>query len=403
MSPPARISGGPNDFVGDGVSARDWRGTAERRPQGCNRGAVRHGPHRRDLCGGGRAGAGLSSARLAHAAPADRAQRQLLQRDRHPPQALRGECRDRAVGGAGFLARWQCSPGATSSTDELRTSTTSAMFVWSTPRIADDAIAKQLHDAGHRRPADRRLHGAAQSPLRHSRGRGCRPGALTTAGIQATGASKSIAMFERALNIFWILLGRSRGRLCMDARPCRSVRARERAVSLHRGADRDGRRRGSAVVVSVEAAAPDFPRGAALGRVLGVIAGLAFMAISIPYLGFAVAGFITMIILLRAVEKSGWVFSIALAFVSVVVVVWLFGHVSGHDVAPRPMGLVRYGSARRTSHRLQRHSDARKSLSLLSRKPDRNAGRRAPGRRSARGAGAAVADHVHDCPRSAGW
>ncbi|MGZ3284082.1 MAG: tripartite tricarboxylate transporter TctB family protein, partial [Xanthobacteraceae bacterium] len=88
----------------------------------------------------------------------------------------------------------------------------------------------------------------------------------------------------------------------------------------------------------VEAAAPDFPRGAALARVLGVAAGLAFMAASIPYLGFAVAGFVTMIILLRAVEKSGWVFSIALAFISVVVVVWLFGRVLGMTLPRGPWG-----------------------------------------------------------------
>ena len=53
------------------------------------------------------------------------------------------------------------------------------VFVWSTPRVADDAVAKQLFERGHRHPADRRLHGAAQSSLRHSRGRGCRLGALT--------------------------------------------------------------------------------------------------------------------------------------------------------------------------------------------------------------------------------
>ena len=83
---------------------------------------------------------------------------------------------------------------------------------------------------------------------------------------------------------------------------------------------------------------PEVPRGAALGRVLGVIAGLAFMAISISYLGFAVAGFITMIILLRAVERSSWVFSAVLAFVSVVVVVWLFGHVLGMTLPRGPWG-----------------------------------------------------------------
>ena len=89
---------------------------------------------------------------------------------------------------------------------------------------------------------------------------------------------------------------------------------------------------------SSQAAAPHFPRGAALGRVLGVVAGLAFMAVSIPYLGFAVSGCITMIILLRTVEKSGWLFSIALALASVVVVVWLFGHVLGMTLPRGPWG-----------------------------------------------------------------
>ena len=86
------------------------------------------------------------------------------------------------------------------------------------------------------------------------------------------------------------------------------------------------------------AAAPDFPRGAALGQVLGVVAGLAFMAVSIPFAGFAVSGFVTMIILLRTVEKSGWLFSVALAIVSVVVVVWLFGHVLGMTLPRGPWG-----------------------------------------------------------------
>jgi hypothetical protein len=45
-----------------------------------------------------------------------------------------------------------------------------------------------------------------------------------------------------------------------------------------------------------------------------------------------------MIILLRAVEKSGWVFSISLAFISVVVVVWLFGRVLGMTLPRGPWG-----------------------------------------------------------------
>ena len=67
----------------------------DRSPLGRHGGAVRHGPQRRDLCGRGRARAALSQARPAHAAHADRAQRELLQRHRRIPQAVRRGCRDR--------------------------------------------------------------------------------------------------------------------------------------------------------------------------------------------------------------------------------------------------------------------------------------------------------------------
>jgi hypothetical protein len=145
-------------------------------------------------------------------------------------------------------------------------------------------------------------------------------------------------MFERALSMFWILLGGA-------------VAAYAWTLGLvgPSGPDSGLFPFISALIVmgagvalllrpAAEAIMPDFPRGAALGRVLGVAAGLAFMAASIPYLGFAVAGFITMIILLRTVEKSSWVFSISLAFISVAVVVWLFGQVLGMSLPRGPWG-----------------------------------------------------------------
>lgn len=143
-------------------------------------------------------------------------------------------------------------------------------------------------------------------------------------------------MFERALNLFWILLGAAAAAyawtlgLAGPSGPESGLFPFISAVIIM-GA-------GAVLLLRSPPLAPQFPRGAALGRVLGVIAGLAFMAISIVYLGFAVAGFITMIILLRSVEKSGWVFSIALAFVAVVVVVWLFGHVLGMTLPRGPWG-----------------------------------------------------------------
>jgi putative tricarboxylic transport membrane protein len=143
-------------------------------------------------------------------------------------------------------------------------------------------------------------------------------------------------MFERTLNIFWILLGAAAAayawtlRLIGPSGPDSGLFPFISALIVMSA--------GVVLLLRSPPIAPNFPRGAALGRVLGVAGGLAFMAATIPLLGFAVAGFITMIILLRAVEKSGWVFSVSFALVSVVVVVWLFGHVLGMTLPRGPWG-----------------------------------------------------------------
>jgi hypothetical protein len=72
--------------------------------------------------------------------------------------------------------------------------------------------------------------------------------------------------------------------------------------------------------------------------VLGVVAGLALMAVAIPFVGFAVAGAITMIVLLRTVERSSWSGSIALTIGSVAGVMWLFGHALGMSLPRGPWG-----------------------------------------------------------------
>ena len=90
---------------------------------------------------------------------------------------------------------------------------------------------------------------------------------------------------------------------------------------------------------STRATGPEAPARAALGRILGVVAGLAVMALGIPYLRFAVTGAITMIILLRTVEETSWAASIVLALCSVVAVIWLFGHVLGMALPRGPWGL----------------------------------------------------------------
>jgi putative tricarboxylic transport membrane protein len=145
-------------------------------------------------------------------------------------------------------------------------------------------------------------------------------------------------MFERALNIFWVFLGAAAAAdawtlgIVGSSGPDSGLFPLISALIVM----------GAGVVLLLQspeaAAAPNFPRAAALGRVLGVSAGLAFMAISIPFLGFAVAGFVTMIILLRAVDKSSWVFAVSFAFLSVAVVVWLFGRVLGMTLPRGPWG-----------------------------------------------------------------
>lgn len=73
-------------------------------------------------------------------------------------------------------------------------------------------------------------------------------------------------------------------------------------------------------------------------RIGGVLVGLAFMAASIPYLGFAVSGVITMLILLRTVEQSSWGSSILLAVVSVAVTLGLFGYLLDLQLPRGPWG-----------------------------------------------------------------
>jgi len=145
-------------------------------------------------------------------------------------------------------------------------------------------------------------------------------------------------MFERALNALWILLGAAAAAYAWTLGLIGASGPESGLFPFLAGLIIMG----AGVVLLLrplsEHVAPDFPRGDALWRVLGVIAGLAFMAISIPFLGFAVAGFITMVILLHTVEKSSWWFSLALALVAIVVVVWLFGWILGMALPRGPWG-----------------------------------------------------------------
>lgn len=145
-------------------------------------------------------------------------------------------------------------------------------------------------------------------------------------------------MFERALNVFWIALGAAGAAYAATLGLVGPSGPESGLFPLI-----------AALIVMLvgiallawpggRAESPAFPRGAALVRVLGVVGGLAFMAIGIPFLGFAVTGAITMLILLRTVERARWSESVALSLGSVVVVVWLFGQVLGMALPRGPWG-----------------------------------------------------------------
>ena len=83
---------------------------------------------------------------------------------------------------------------------------------------------------------------------------------------------------------------------------------------------------------------PDWPRGAKLGRVLGVTGGLVSMAATLPFLGFAVSSAITTFVLLQTVERSRLLESLVLTVVSVALVMYLFGRVLGMNLPRGPWG-----------------------------------------------------------------
>jgi putative tricarboxylic transport membrane protein len=145
-------------------------------------------------------------------------------------------------------------------------------------------------------------------------------------------------MFERTLNVFWIVFGAASATYAWSlgmvgpAGPESGLFPFIASIIVS----------GAGIVLLLRPAtqvrALDFPRVAGLWRVVGVILGLIMMAAGMPYLGFSVTSFITMIILLRTVDQSSWLGAIALAFASTVSVFWLFGQMLGMALPRGPWG-----------------------------------------------------------------
>ncbi|MDB5807579.1 MAG: hypothetical protein JWN73_4901 [Betaproteobacteria bacterium] len=83
---------------------------------------------------------------------------------------------------------------------------------------------------------------------------------------------------------------------------------------------------------------PAWPRGGQMWRIAGVTAGLASMAVSLPYVGFAVSSAITTFVLLQAVERSRIVESLILTAASVAAVMYVFGNLLGLALPRGPWG-----------------------------------------------------------------
>jgi putative tricarboxylic transport membrane protein len=145
-------------------------------------------------------------------------------------------------------------------------------------------------------------------------------------------------VFERTLNAFWILLGAAAAGYAWTLGLTGSSGPESGLFPLITGLIIMGAGIVLAMRASTRVPAPEFPRGAALRRIAGIVVALAFMAIALPYAGFALTGALTMLVLLRTTGDAGWAGSIGLALASVAAVLWIFGHVLGMALPRGPWG-----------------------------------------------------------------
>lgn len=145
-------------------------------------------------------------------------------------------------------------------------------------------------------------------------------------------------MFERGFNVFWIALGAAAAAHAWHTGLAGPSGPESGLFPFIAGAIIAGAGLTLLLRPTAAARAPQWPRGPALGRVAGVVAGLAVMAVGVNYLGFVVASAVTMMVLLRTIERSSWLESVSLAIGSVAVVAWLFGQVLGMPLPRGPWG-----------------------------------------------------------------
>jgi putative tricarboxylic transport membrane protein len=83
---------------------------------------------------------------------------------------------------------------------------------------------------------------------------------------------------------------------------------------------------------------PEWPASTGCRRILGVLGGLVGLTVTLPYLGFAISSALTTFVLLQTIERSRVLESVVLTLVSVLVIVYVFGHLLGMSLPRGPWG-----------------------------------------------------------------
>ena len=132
-------------------------------------------------------------------------------------------------------------------------------------------------------------------------------------------------MIERGLNVTWLLLGLA---TCWHSRTLGLYGANGPDVGFFPFLAGIGLVLGgmwlAARPSATRAQIVEWPSGASLRRVLTVLAGLVAMWVLIRYIGFLAAAFVTMVVLLRAIESVSWIQVISIAAVASIGTWWLF-------------------------------------------------------------------------------
>ena len=145
-------------------------------------------------------------------------------------------------------------------------------------------------------------------------------------------------MIERGLNVFWIIFGLAVCQQSWQLGVTGPAGPESGLFPLIAGVIMAATGLILLLKTSTRAATPEWPASAGIGRVVGVIVGIGVMAAGVNTLGFIIASSVTMLVLLRTIEKSSWFGAITLASGSVAAVTAIFGHLLGMPLPRGPWG-----------------------------------------------------------------